>query len=261
MLNKLERRFGRFAISNLTMYLVIIIAVVSAASILLKVPYIPLSPGVLLTDQWWQVVIFPFRMDDSFLWLFITLYMLWYFGSALEADMGEFRYNLFILVGILASTLAVLFLPYYIPPPWRGYIYISVFLAVAYRSPNTELLLFFILPVKLKWLAWIAIAVMVLAAANVARTVGNAWPFLSPIVSLFNLVLFYGPEIYDNVTRRSASAAARARLRPDEGAIHRCFICGMTERDDPQMDFRYCAECADHEYCRNHLLDHTHMKP
>jgi hypothetical protein len=261
MIDWLERRFEKFAIPNLTIYLIAVIAAVSGSSILFKLPYVPLTLDLLFTSQWWQVVIFPFRVDDSFLWLFITLYMLFFFGSSLEADMGDFRYNLFILIGVLSSIAAVLFLPYYIPPPGRVYIYIAVFLAVTYRSPDTEILIFFILPVKLKFLAYIVLGLIAFSTFTGVRATGSAWPVLSPIVALANLIIFFGPEMYRNVVMRGKSASHRAKLRSVETmTIHRCHICGITEREDPQMDFRYCAQCTDHEYCRDHLENHEHIR-
>ncbi len=259
MLDRLERSFGKFAIPNLTMILIALIGAVSAYGIAFKVPYVPLSLDLIGTPDWWQIAIFPFRLADRWIGLLFTLYMLWYFGSALEADMGEFRYNVFILLGILTGTAAVLLLPYYVEPPWRGYLYIAVFLAVAYRSPDTELLIFFILPVKLKWLALLAIGLMLFSALVIARQAGSFWPLLSPVVSLLNLILFFGPEILQTARLRSRSATARSRFRGPESTVHRCAVCGLTERENPLMDFRYCAQCADHEYCADHLNNHEHV--
>ena len=81
--------------------------------------------------------------------------------------MGDFRYNVYILGGIL-STIIGAFLLYFIQGPMNSlygmaaistyYINLSIFLAFAASYPDMQLLLYFVIPVKIKWLAYLDVA-------------------------------------------------------------------------------------------------------
>ena len=41
---------------------------------------------------------------------------------------------------------------------------------------------------------------------------------------------------------------------------HKCAVCGRTEKDDPNLEFRYCSKCEGNlEYCMDHLYTHKHV--
>ena len=58
-------------------------------------------------------------------------------------------------------------------------------------------------------------------------------------------------RMHESVTRKDS---------PVRTARHKCAVCGRTELDAPDLEFRYCSKCAgDHEYCSEHLYTHTHV--
>jgi hypothetical protein len=144
-------------------------------------------------------------------------------------------------------------------PVTNGFIAGSVFLAFAYLNPDFELLLFFILPVKIRWLAlltWVIYGYQFIAGGWSTR--------LSIIASVGNFLLFFGRDIWlaAGMRRRSmAHAADRAgSAGKADQARHRCRICGKTELSNPELDFRYCSKCAGDEcYCSDHIRNHEHI--
>ncbi|MBI3394601.1 MAG: hypothetical protein HY042_02080 [Spirochaetia bacterium] len=265
-------RFLRhFAIPNLTVYLIVISGVVSFYAIQFQSDLGTLGPHV-VEGQWWHLIAFPFRIAQSPLWIFFYMYGLWLFGGGLEQEMGSERYTGFIALGLFCEVAGALLLlivptnPLALDSIQPRYLYLSIFLAAAIVAPNFEILLFFILPVKIKWPALILAGLVVQSAAQAAVVTNSLWPFLGPLLGLVNVLVFFGPGLVRNVLgpshRRKSNfrAVIQAPGARAGNAIHRCTICGITENDDPHMQFRYCVDCADHEYCEKHLAEHPHIK-
>jgi len=168
----------------------------------------------------------------------------------LEREWGTFKYNIYILLSYIL-TIAVAFILPDIPLS-NFYIFLSIFLAFAYLYPDFQLLLFFILPVKVKWLAliqWITYAIMLLFGTWSMR--------LLIIASVCNFLLFFGKDI---VTRGRYSIR-RERYKPkktqsEDKPFHTCSECGLTDIQDPNMGFRYCAKCDHRCFCMDHLDTH-----
>ena len=165
MLDRLEKKFGRYAVSNLTLLLIYgqIIVYVLAQFKPELLELIDLVPGLVLQGEVWRLITFIFWPPLSSVSL-VFVALAWYFfylmGTALEGHWGDFRYMVFLLVGWFATVafalLAPLFLPGYEQVGYtNAYLGGSVFLAFAYLNPEFVILLFFILPVKIKWLAWL----------------------------------------------------------------------------------------------------------
>jgi hypothetical protein len=140
------------------------------------------------------------------------------------------------------------------------YLNLSLFLAFAHLFPNFELLLFFVLPIKIKylgWLQWAFLGFTILTAPFSAK--------LAALASVVNFLIFFGPELTSQARLNNRSYHRRHQFRankaPTKEAFHKCTICGRTELDDPKLEFRYCAQCdGDHEYCMEHLQNHEHIK-
>jgi hypothetical protein len=121
-------------------------------------------------------------------------------------------------------------------------------------------LLFFVVPVKIKYLAWLDIAFLVYTILM------N--PFLSgkvaAAVSILNFLVFFGWDIIMRIRSGRSAYYNRRKFEakvPKDMIIHKCEICGRTERDSKDLEFRYCVDCkGDHEYCMEHLETHTHVK-
>ncbi len=182
------------------------------------------------------------------------LYLFYLMGTALEHEWGEARYNLFILIGYLATLLVGFLGPYGVAT--NQFLLGSVFLAFAYRYPDFEIMLFFLLPVKIKWLAlltWLMYGYTLLVGGWTER-------FLV-LAAVANFLLFFGREIVHGAhaaKRRMAFKAAN--LATDAEPFHACAKCGISDSTHPDAEFRVCDECsADREYCLDHIDDHDHV--
>jgi hypothetical protein len=259
LLSKIERFLGRFAVPNLAYFLVAGQAAVYVAILTGK-----LEPGVLflvprlvMAGQWWRIFAFLLMPPPSSI-LFIA-FAWWLFclmGSALERFWGTFRFNLFVLLGS-ALTVGLSFLT---PdrPVSNAFLAGSVFLAFAHLNPDFELALFFILPVKIKWLAlgtWFVYGYEFIMGGSSGR--------LQIVAAVGNYLIFFGRDIASNTRyrrRQMLKAANRDRAPGRDEPRHRCRICGKTELSNPELDFRYCSKCAGDEcYCSDHIRNHEHV--
>jgi len=260
MLNKLERLFGRYAITHLPLYLVIgqvgIYLLWMLGSI--DVNRLLLIPSLVQAGEVWRVLTFFFVPPSSSpLFIAFAWYLFYLMGSALETYWGAFRFNLFIFVGFLFTVAVGFITPDY--PVANAFMAGSVFLAFAYLNPDFELALFLILPVKIKWLA------LVTWAGYVVGCVIGGWDTrLQILASTGNFLLFFGSDIIQTMKlrrRRMAVQADRfARSATPEGPRHRCHVCDKNSDTHRDLDFRYCSKCAgDQCYCPDHIFNHTHV--
>lgn len=248
-------RFEKFTIANLTNVLVIFMAIVNLLDILTNVPYYPFQIQMLLTPEWWQIFLFPFRITTNLLSLILFLYVFWIFGNTLENELGITKYNLFIFSGYFFILLGTFFYPLD-----AYYVYLSVFFAIAYLYPDMEILLFFILPIKMKWLGIVSGGFLIFNALALSIQVQSLLPLLGPIFGLLNFLIWIVYPDLKNKLPRKHQIQYLLKNKKSQKYMHKCTICGITELDDPYMDFRYCVECSDHEYCRDHLYNHEHIK-
>ncbi len=262
ILNRLERKFGRYAIRELIVYIVGINGLVYFLSYAYPrssaIGLLAFDPYLIMHGQVWRLITFIFIPPaTSILWIFFILYFYYIVGIGLEREWGSFRFNIYYFVGVIATAVAALIMG---QGTTALYLNLSLFLAFAYVYPDYEILLFFILPVKVKYLAWLNwafIGLTVITAPIPAK--------VAAIVSVANYFLFFGKDIASNIGNRSSTYQRRmsraVRSMPKKATIHKCAVCGMTEKDDRTMDFRYCSTCeGDYEYCMKHLKAHEHVK-
>ena len=260
LLDKLEKYLGRFALPNLTIYLI-------AGQTFFYVLYMTgkLERGVsilaaerLLAGEWWRLGTFLFDPPgQSPLFALFAWYIFYLMGSALEEHWGAFRFNVFILVGYLLTVAVSFLIPAY--PVTNTYIGGSVFLAFAFLYPDFQILLFFFLPVRIRWLAmltWLYYGYLFLV---------GGWPTrLLVLASIGNFLLFFARDLRWLVKSGSWKRAARQATqvsRSSDEPFHRCTVCGITDKSHPQMDFRYCPQCAGQRgYCQEHIFSHEHVK-
>ena len=256
LLNKLERNFGQFAIPNLTMMLV---ASQALCFILASVKPefvkdLALVPHLVLQGEFWRIATFmvvPPQVHPII--AFFALYIFYFMGTSLEEKWGIFRYNLYIFISFIATLIAA-----FLGPVWIAdniYIESSVFLAFAFLYPDFEFLLFFILPVKVKYLAWFTwfiYALQLLTGSPSEKTL--------IIASLCNFFLFFGSELRSRIKnefRRKSFEAKQTTLANRH--LHQCATCNITERVNRDMEFRVCSKCRNgEEYCVNHIHSHEH---
>ena len=271
-LDKLEKKFGRFAIPNLTMYL--IGAYIIGFGIYYFLPglfkWLTLEPYFILKGQVWRVISWILVPPSGSLISIIFIVLLYYsLGTALERAWGTFRYNVYIFSGILFTVIGAFALYFIAGTGMIGYgglfstyyINMSIFLAFAVSYPDMELLLYFIIPIKMKWMA-ILYAVFILygfIAGNFISKVAIAASLLNFVVFFLSTKKGYSPK--QQMRKKKYQKQSRPHMTYSNGARHRCAVCGRTELDDPNLEFRFCSKCnGNYEYCQDHLFTHEHVK-
>ena len=262
LLNRLERRFGRFAIPQLTLLLMV---GQGAAFFLGKIEpnfldRLELIPNAVVGGEYWRLATFVFYpFTESLIFFFIALMVFHLMGNALEQTWGAFRYNIFLLIGYIATVGVAFAVPELRAERMtNGFVYGTVFLAFAWLYPEFVFRLMFILPVKVKWLAWFT---WLMYAYRFLK--GDDTDRILILAAVANFLLFFGRDIFDRVRskqsrmrQRMEAATASGKGRP----FHTCRACGVTDKDNPQLDFRYCSQCGDNAcYCEEHIRDHEHI--
>lgn len=282
-IDRLERKLGRYAIHNLMYYIIILYAVgfaVQWVSPSFYYNYLSLNAAAILHGQVWRIVTFLIQPPSSSLLFFvIALYFYYLLGTSLERTWGAFRFNLYFFGGVLFHVIAAI-LVYVLTglslPLSTGYLNLSLFFAFAALYPDMQFLLFFIIPVKVKWLALVdgLYFLYTILQAFLPAYGGGVFGIiykanaLAAAVSILNFVIFFlGSRNMKPYTPKEMKRKRefKQKMRPvnhyANGARHRCAVCGRTENDNPDLEFRYCSRCnGDYEYCQDHLFTHTHIK-
>ena len=287
-LSKLERRFGRYAIHNLMYYIIILYAAGFVLNILnpeFYYRYLSLDAQAIFRGQIWRIATFIIQPPSSSLIFIVFALSLYYMiGRQLEHAWGTFRFNLYFFSGVLFHVAAAILL-YVITglnlPMSVWYLNMSLFFAFAALYPDVQFLVFFVIPVKVKYLAMIDALYFIypiiqafLPAYGGNILVGGYYKAaaLESVVSLLNFLIFFlgsrnMRRFSPKQRRRKKEFQQNIRMaqRPipnyANGAKHMCAICKRTELDDPDLEFRYCSKCnGNYEYCQDHLFTHTHVK-
>lgn len=273
---KLERKYGRYAIHNLMYYIIIMYAVGFVISIFMPqiyYQYLSLNVDMILKGQVWRLVTFIIAPPDtSPIFILFALYLYYMIGNFLENVWGAFKFNVYFFFGVLLHIIAA-FVVYF---TWDSivlldtfYLNLSLFLAFACTNPNMEFLLFFILPVKVKWLGLLDGLLFLATIFN-----GLIMPLITgtpiyagavaALISLLNFLIFF---VVTRDRRRISPKEIRRKMvynakikEATKGSRHKCCICGQTE-ENPELTFRYCSKCeGNYEYCSEHLYTHQHIK-
>ena len=282
-IDKLERKFGRFGIPNLTIYMIVCYVIGYALMIVNPgiLNWLSLEPAYILRGQVWRLVtwvLYP-PSTSGVLWFAIAVLFFYYpIGTSLERTIGTFKYTLYILSGVIFTILGAFILYFLLGGTVlvgnvfsTYYISLSTFLAYAMCYPDMQVLLMFIIPVKMKWMAIFYVVIVVYEM--IQYIMAGAWYLVIPIVaSLLNFIIFYfGTKDFSRynpkeIHRRNEFRRAmepQGRMKSGSGSVtkHKCAICGRTELDDPNLEFRFCSRCnGNYEYCQDHLFTHTHVK-
>lgn len=248
-----------------------------------------------LEGQVWRLVTFiimPPSGTNAFFMIF-TLYLYYMLGTTLERVWGAFRFNVYFFMGVLFHILAA-FLIYFIWgiswPLTTYYLNMSLFFAFACVYPDMEFLLFFIVPIKVKWLAildgiyfgatiifgfFFDIIFGGLDINTQIRIVNILLEFgivpikqiaVAALVSLLNFVVFFlMTRNYNKISpkeiKRKKVYKQAVNTSRNAALTHKCSICGRTSTEFPNLTFRYCSKCnGNYEYCNEHLFTHEHVK-
>ncbi len=263
----------RFGISNLMLYIVIGQVAVFILDLffrgMLSSYWLPFSRDLILHGQVWRLVTFIFLPSDSGNPFFLLLgcYFYYWIGTMLEREWGTARFTLFYLSGVVLSVLSGMILG--IADIY--YINLSIFLVIATLYGEMQVLLFFVIPIKMKWMALIDVALILVAV--IQNLMYGSWVgALLPLASFVNYFIFtwpfWGAKL--GVLRRRADPKvvnfkrvqkqAQKQAKATGGYRHKCAVCGITDADDPNMEFRYCSKCDGYYcYCMNHINNHVHI--
>ena len=283
-IDKWERKYGRFGIPNLTVYIIVCYVIGYALTIINPslLNWLSLEPAYILRGQIWRLVTWVLYPPSTagVLWFAIAVLFFYYpIGTSLERTIGTFKYTLYIFSGILFTIIGAFILYFLLGGNVlvgsvfsTYYISLSTFLAYAMCYPDMSVLLMFIIPVKMKWMAIFYVVIVVYEM--IQYIMAGAWYLVIPIVaSLLNFIIFYfGSKDFsrynpkEEIHRRNEFRRAmepQGRMKSGSGSVtkHKCAICGRTELDDPNLEFRFCSRCnGNYEYCQDHLFTHTHVK-
>lgn len=289
LLRKLNRAMERFALShprfgipNLMRYIVagnVIVFFLLRLTRFAALDFLAFHWGRVLHGEIWRLATFIFVPDSSNPFtLILSLYFMYFIGTMLEQEWGTPKFNLFYLSGVVLTILTGI-ISYY---AFGGgtllgtyYVGMSMFLAFAALYPDARLMLMYIIPVKAKWLA---IADLVLFAVDMLGSLfaGNILGALLPVVALLNVLVFFWCEIVDLADRQRGlsrhrnshqtlqfKSAARQQKKKEaqRGYRYKCEVCGRTDTEWPDLEFRYCSKCEGyHCYCQDHIFAHEHTR-
>lgn len=294
--DKLERKFGKYAMKNLPLIVTICFGLsyliyMFAPNVMLKIYFSPAD--IIVGHEYWRLFTWVLTPPGGVDILTILMLFVYYsFGLSIERGVGTFMYNVFVFGGWLLNTvccMAVSVFEYFkINNDAMFYLYsldnngfsmtylmqISIFLGFALIYANSVMFMYFILPLKTKWLAYFDIILL----AYYFVSSDNIITRTSIIAYLLNFVLIYLGTMSRKRRKRRNEKRKRDRSRfkvidgdaigDSEAAVkksvitrHKCAVCGRTELDDPELEFRFCSKCnGNYEYCSDHLYTHEHVR-
>lgn len=258
-------------IGNVAVYLLDMFSLNSFSQMLSFVPY------YIFRGQIWRLFTFIFvPLGGGMLGVIGTafsLYLYYFIGSALEREWGSARFTIFYGLGVVLNIITGLVLSLLMGIHYPGaivgihYLNLSLFLAFAALYPNMQFLIFFIIPVKVKWLAWLDVAFF--AWEILSSLIALDWPgVVLPIVAILNFLLFFSGDamrIFGRVKHQTSRQTinfkkATKQAKESKGYLHKCAVCGRTDANSPGLEFRYCSKCNGYYcYCMDHINNHAHI--
>lgn len=272
------RKHPNFGIPHLMKYLTIANLVMWVVNMVnyRVLGYMAFNPYMILHGQVWRLISFIFIPPSSGILAIISFYFYYLIGNTLEASWGTAKFSLYFFTGVILSIICGFVLYFFrINISLNAhYIYLSLFFSFAALYPDMQVLLFFIIPIKMKWLAIVDAVYFVMGIISL--------PFpanLVPVIAVMNFAIFcfddllYTFGIRKNNGRRFSSGRAGAktinfkkeaeRVRREQASnlyTHKCSVCGRTDTDYPDLEFRFCSKCAGyHCFCQDHINNHIHF--
>ncbi|MBR6521077.1 MAG: rhomboid family intramembrane serine protease [Oscillospiraceae bacterium] len=272
-----------FGIRNLMLFIVIGNIIVFLFSMMDKsgyfLSYLLFNPQLILKGQVWRLLTFVFVPESTnLIMLAITLYFYYFIGNTLERQWGTAKFTLYYICGIICTVVYGMIVGllgnvgYF--AMGSSYINLSMFFVFATFFPESRVLLFFFIPIKIKWLAYLNAAYFALGVISYLM-VGNVLLALVPIIAILNYFIFCGDMLLDSISslrrrsnrRRNSNvvdfkkAAKQAYSETQiKGYTRKCSVCGRTDTDYPDLEFRYCSRCEGyHCFCEDHIGNHIHF--
>lgn len=299
-MSRFEKKFGKYAIPNLSTVLIACYAVGYIIQLFNSnfLYFLTLNPYEILHGQVWRLVswvLVPPSMGNIFTTL-IMLYFYWSIGTTLERTWGTYRYNVYIFSGMLFTVLGSFIAMgagyLFFKEKWllsslgemifqvgsmyfsTYYINMSIFLAFAATFPDVQVLLMFLIPIKVKWLGIVYAVIIgfefIGSTGNVLSLMGlitidfNYFLRIAILSSLLNFIVFFFTSrkriIRSPKQMKRQYEYKREVHRSTAVTKHKCAICGRTDESNPELEFRFCSKCnGNYEYCQEHLFSHKHV--
>lgn len=256
-LDKLERRIGFIAIPGLIKIVVAFTGLVYVLTYLNPefLSILSLDPAAIRRGEIWRLITYLFLPGSAAqpgsmmgpLWVMVALWFLWFIGDGLEKAWGAFRLTLYFLVGMIGTTAAAFLFGAQFSNTMLAS---TLFFAFAWFYPDEVIYVFFIIPMKIKWLAWVSAGLLLFGFVTGSMSYRIAF-----LVAMSNYLIFFGPQIFRQVRERKNVSSRRRRFevqsRSDAEPLHRCATCGATELSNPNLEFRVARDGE--EYCLEHL--------
>ncbi|MCM1118216.1 MAG: hypothetical protein NC543_02505 [bacterium] len=290
-MSKFEKKFGKYAIKNLSLMLIMCYAVGYLIQLVAGdfLGFLTLNPYQILHGQIWRIVTWILIPPSSFsIFTVIMLYFYYSVGTTLERTWGAYRYNVYLFSGMLftvlgsfvAMGLCYVFYGDALAHPDAAlytfasysrlfstyYINMSILLAFSATFPDAQVMLMFVFPVKMKVLGIIYGVMLVFDLfQNVGSPLAGIFYRTAIVASLLNFVIFWLTsrghiQMSPKEIKRRKEFKHEIRKNTKMSG-HKCAICGRTDADDPTLEFRYCSKCdGNYEYCQNHIFTHEHVK-
>jgi len=268
MIDRFCYKHPNFGIPNLMKYISIaniVFWVIGAVNPVL-LSYLSFSPAHIMHGQVWRLFSFIFYPPSSGMLAFIAFYFYYWIGSTLEQYWGTAQFNIYFFTGVILTVIygmAMYFITGINFVLSAQYIYLSMFFSFAALFPDMQVLLFFIIPIKMKYLAYLDAFFFILGVIQ------NPFPVnLLPVVAVLNFLIFCGDELLRSLPRKPSSNTVNfrkesRRIKQEQQARlynHKCCVCGKTDRDYPEMEFRYCSRCEGYRcFCQEHINNHIHF--
>lgn len=262
------RKHPNFGVPNLMKYVVIanvafwLIGAVNPT----LMSYLTFNPALILRGQVWRIVTFALYPPSTGLLAFVAFYFYYMIGNTLEQYWGTPQFNVYFFSGLILSVLYG-FIMYFVTGIsfnlTAEYVYLSMFFSFAVLFPDMQVLLFYILPIKIKYLAYLDAALFVLGVFTTPFPAN----FL-PVVAVLNFLIFCGGYLFSSLPKRPSANTINfrresARIKREQQAnlyTHKCAVCGKTDTEFPELEFRYCSRCSGyHCFCQDHIYNHIHF--
>ena len=281
-IDKFSRKHKKFGIPQLIRYVVFISAAILIISMMDRtrtfLGLLAFHPGLILRGQIWRLVTWVFIPLDpygyNYIFSALLLYFYYFIGTTLERVWGKTKFTIYYLLGVILNIIyGWLMWNTSFSFDWLSpnFLNLSMFFAFASIFPDQTFLLFFIIPLKAKWLALIN---ALFFAYSIVIELYNAHlaPALLPLVALLNFFIFCGDDVihylHPQKIRRSPDTInfRRAVRNADKefgekNYRHKCDVCGKTDASHPDLEFRYCSRCSGyHCFCIEHINSHIHFQ-
>lgn len=294
----------RFGISELMKYIAIGNVVVFIADMLMNgmlTSWIAFMPEQILRGEIWRLVTFVFVpvssggytiFGQTFFFALATFFYYW-IGTALERQWGTTRFTVFYGLGVILNIVAGFVIYAVLVGQLTGvgvaaaqarsylrtlstismtYVNMSLFFSFATLYPDMRVFLYGIIPIKVKWLAWLDVLFFVWSIGS--YLLDGQWAMaLAPVIAILNYLIFFWEDLArslnlgrEKVRHRTSAQTinfkkAQKEVQQRKGYLHKCAVCGITDADDPNMEFRYCSKCNGYYcYCMRHINNHTHVQ-